>query len=64
MSDAITWVGLAIIVAVCLLLFVILLIDKLRNIKRNEEKKESETVREKIIGYLSEKDKSLDKSLD
>ncbi|MHA1355609.1 MAG: hypothetical protein ACTSXA_00595 [Candidatus Heimdallarchaeota archaeon] len=60
MSDAITWVGLAIIVAVCLLLFVILLIDKLRNIKRNEEKKESETVREKIIGYLSEKDKSLD----
>ncbi|MHA1244931.1 MAG: hypothetical protein ACTSPK_09520 [Candidatus Heimdallarchaeota archaeon] len=60
MSDAVTWVGLAIIVAVCLLLFVILLIDKLRNIKRNEEKKESETVREKIIGYLSEKDKSLD----
>ena len=60
MSDAVTWVGLAIIVAVCLLLFIILIIDKLRNIKRNEEKKESETVGEKIIGYLSEKDKNLD----
>jgi len=60
MSDVITWVGLALIVALCLLLFVILIIDKLKNIKRNEEEKENETAGEKIIGYLSEKDKSLD----
>ena len=60
MSDAITWVGLALILTLCLLLFVILVIDKLKNIKRNEEEKENETTGEKIIGYLSEKDKSLD----
>ncbi|MHA1127139.1 MAG: hypothetical protein ACTSO7_11510 [Candidatus Heimdallarchaeota archaeon] len=60
MSDAVTWVGLAIIVAVCLLLFVILLIDLIQSNLKNEGKKESETVGEKIISYLSEKDKSLD----
>ena len=60
MSDAVTWVGLAIIVALCLLLFVILLIDLIKNNMRKEGKKESETVGEKIFSYLSEKDKSLD----
>jgi len=60
MSEAVTWVGLAIIVALCLLFFIILLIDLLKNIKIKEGKKESKNVGEKIFSYLSEKDKSLD----
>lgn len=60
MSDVATWVGLAIIVALCLLLLVILVFDLVKNIKINNEKEKNKTPGEKIIGYLSEKDKNLD----
>ncbi len=58
MSDVVTWIGLSIIVALCLLLFLILIVDLLKKNIRKEGK--NETAGEKILSYFSEQDKSLD----